>query len=125
MHLTLSHILFFFFFFFFFISLELLGLLVAMQIDFAVTYPTGNLKSVFLVFFPRLLKLSPVFLRDLSWDPCSSMCSLTTYVTLLPTLSVYSLLMTSTFSEPLIQLRTAIYFSLTLTLYNVGALLTL
>jgi hypothetical protein len=29
------------------------------------TDPTGNLRSVFLVFFPHLLKFSPVFPRDL------------------------------------------------------------
>jgi hypothetical protein len=38
------------------------------------------------MFFARLLKISPVFFRDLSCNPCSSMCSLTTYVTRLPTL---------------------------------------
>jgi hypothetical protein len=50
---------------------------------------------VFSVIFPGLLKFSPVFLKDLSWDPCSLMCLLTTYVMQLPTLSIYILLMIS------------------------------
>lgn len=33
-----------------------------------------------------LLKFSLVFLRDLSWDLCSSLCLLTTYLMQLPTL---------------------------------------
>jgi hypothetical protein len=37
--------------------------------------------------------------------------------------SIYSLLTISKFTEPLILLRTAVYFSLILTLYKVGALL--
>jgi hypothetical protein len=65
-----------------------------------------------------------LFLRDLSWDPCSSMYLLTTYVMQLPILSTYFLLMISKFTEPLNLLRTANYFSLTLTSYKVGALLT-
>jgi hypothetical protein len=45
--------------------------------------------------FPRILKFSPVFPRDLCWDPFSSMCSLTTYAMQLLTLSIYFLLTTS------------------------------
>jgi hypothetical protein len=45
---------------------------------------------MFLVFFPHLLKFSLVFLRDLSWDPCSSICLLMIYVMQFPTLSIYA-----------------------------------
>jgi hypothetical protein len=72
----------------------------------------------------HLLKFSPVFLRDLSWDPFTSMCLLMTCAMQLPILSDCFLLMTLKFTEPLVLLRTAIYFSLTLTVYKVGALLT-
>jgi hypothetical protein len=65
-----------------------------------------------------------VFLRDLSWDPFSSVCSLTTLVMQLPTLNISFLLAISKFAVPLHLLRTAFYCSLTLTLYKVGALLT-
>jgi hypothetical protein len=42
---------------------------VAMEIGFVGIYPIGNLRSVFLVFFPHLLKFSPVFITDLSLGP--------------------------------------------------------
>jgi hypothetical protein len=40
----------------------------------------GRLRSVFLVLFLRLLKFFPMFLGDLSWDHCSSIFLLMTYV---------------------------------------------
>jgi hypothetical protein len=65
------------------------------------------------------LKFYPVFLRDLSWDLfgvfINDICDVVAHC---------FLLMITKFTEPLDLLRTAIYFSLTLTLYRVGALLT-
>jgi hypothetical protein len=119
MHSTLSNIPCFF------IILALLGSLVAMSTGFAVTYPTGNLSSIFLMFSLHLLKFSPVLLWDLFWDPCSSMCLLMTYVMQLPTPSIYFLLTTSKSAEPLNLPTNAVYYSLALTLYKVGALLTI
>jgi hypothetical protein len=48
-HSTLSHILCRFV-----TSRVLLGILVAIETGLAVTHPTGNLRSLFLVFFTRL-----------------------------------------------------------------------
>jgi hypothetical protein len=70
MHSTLSRILCLF------ISLVFVGFLMAMYNSFTVTYSTGNLRFVFLIFFLRLLKFSLLFLRDLFRDPCSSICLL-------------------------------------------------
>jgi hypothetical protein len=58
---------------------------------FPVTYPPGNLRSVFLISFPRL-KFFPMFVRNLSWVPCGSVCLQTAYVMQLPTLSIFFLL---------------------------------
>jgi hypothetical protein len=108
MHSTLSHIPCFI------ISLVLLGVLMAMLTGFAVTYPTGSLGSVFLEFILHLLKFSPLFLRDLFWDPCSCMCLLMAYVMQLPTLSIYVLLTISKSTEPLSLLKAAVYYGQTL-----------
>jgi hypothetical protein len=62
------------------INLVLLGFLVAIYTDFAITFPTENLRSAFMVFFPGLLKYFPFFLRDLFSDPRPPIYSLTTYV---------------------------------------------
>jgi hypothetical protein len=72
------------------------------------------ISSMFWVFFPHLLKFSPVFLRARSWDRCFSMCLLTSYAMLLPILSIYFLLTMSKFTAPLNLLKSLIYFSLTL-----------
>jgi hypothetical protein len=66
-----------------------------MYTGLTVTSATGNLRSVFVLFFPHLLTFSSVFLRDLAWNSCSAMCSLLTYVMQLLTLSIYILLTTS------------------------------
>jgi hypothetical protein len=68
-----------------------------------------------------LLKFSLVFLRDLSWDLCSSVCSLMSYVMHLPTLSICSIFLFAWYQN---LLKIAIYYSLTLILYKFGALLT-
>jgi hypothetical protein len=46
-----------------------------------------HVRSVFLVVFTHLLKFSPVFPRDLSWNHCPAVCLLTTYMMQLLTLS--------------------------------------
>jgi hypothetical protein len=42
--------------------------------------PTDILKTLFVEFFPRLLKHSPVFIGDPFWSLCFSVCLLITYV---------------------------------------------
>jgi hypothetical protein len=51
--------------------------------------PTGNFRSVILVFSPHLLNFFAVFRRYLSWYFYSSVCLLTTYAMQLLTLSIY------------------------------------
>jgi hypothetical protein len=70
------------------------------------------------------MKFSPLLLRDLASDPFSSMFLLKTYAMQLPALSVSFLEMMSKFTDALFLVRSAIYFSLILTLYKVIALLT-
>jgi hypothetical protein len=66
----------------------------------------------------------PVFLMDLSGEPCSSNFLINDICDAVARSEYLLFADDIKFTEPLNLLRTANYFSLTLTLYKVGALLT-
>jgi hypothetical protein len=51
-------------------KLSVLGISGSYVNSYVVIYPTGNLRSVFHIFFPHLLKYSPAFHMDLSCPIC-------------------------------------------------------
>jgi hypothetical protein len=93
-----------------------------MPMGFIAIWPIGNLLFVFMeTLFDRML-LSPVFNKDLPYDPCCLIYLLMIYVILLLILSTSCFRMIWKYMLVLIMLMTVSFYSLVLILCKIGVL---